>query len=58
MVRGTTPTFLIVCLFFRYSSKHPQPTQRVASNLPQHRPLCAACGRLSIPESSAKANCQ
>lgn len=58
MVRDAAVTVLIMLLFFRYSSKHSQPTKRVASNLPQHHPLCAACSWLSIPEGSVKANSQ
>lgn len=45
-------------VFSRYGSEHPQPTKRVAGYLPQHHPLRAASGWLSIPEDSVKANSQ
>lgn len=55
---GAAFTALIMHLFSRYGSEHPQPTKRVAGHLPQHHPLCAASGWLSIPEGSVKANSQ
>lgn len=58
MVEDAAFDVLIMGLFSRYGSEHPQPTKRVAGHLPQHHPLRAAGGGLSIPEGSVKANSQ